>query len=409
MPATTTPTRSNRVAALPPYLFVDIDRKRRARIAAGADVINLGIGDPDRPTPWFIIEALHNAAEDPANHRYPDGRGSDAFRQAAARFVQKRFGVTADPERHVCAVIGSKEAVFHLPLAVVNPGDGVLVPSPGYPVYHSGAIFACAEPIDLPLKADLGWRPDLEGVAPSDRARARLMWANYPNNPTAACVEPEFFGRALRFCEANDIVLASDQAYSEIYFDEGGAPPSVWQAEGADLDASPAIELHSLSKTFNMTGWRIGFAIGRPDVIDALAAVKSNADRGPFGAVQGAAIAALDGYDRPEVAQMREVYRARRDALIPALREIGCKVEAPAAGFFVWARCPLGPDDKPMGSMEFATRCLEEADVVVVPGVGFSKDADGWFRIALTVEVERIAQAARRLRRVWGGEQGGEV
>lgn len=398
--STNAPVRSDRVGALPPYLFVDIDRKRRARIAAGADVINLGIGDPDRPTPGFIVEALRRAAGDPANHRYPDGRGSPAFRAAAARFLQKRFGVTADPDRHICAIIGSKEAVFHLPLAIVNPGDGVLVPSPGYPVYHSGAIFASAEPIDLPLEPALGWTPDFDAVSAEDRTRARLMWVNYPNNPTAACVETEFFARALRFCEANDIVLASDQAYSEIYFD--APPPSLWQAKGADLDTSCAIELHSLSKTFNMTGWRIGFAVGRADIIDALAAVKSNADSGPFGAVQDAGIAALEGYDRPEVAEMREVYRARRDALIPALRDIGCEVEPPRAGFFVWARCPLGPDGKPIGSMEFATRCLEEADVVVVPSVGFSQRAEGWFRIALTVEVERMAEAADRLRRVWG-------
>ncbi|MFG0286006.1 MAG: aminotransferase class I/II-fold pyridoxal phosphate-dependent enzyme [Phycisphaerales bacterium JB039] len=400
MTMTTSPVRSDRVAALPPYLFVDIDRKRRARIAAGADVINLGIGDPDRPTPDFIIEALRAAAGDPVNHRYADGRGSGPFRQAAARFLKKRFGVTADPDRHITAIIGSKEAVFHLPLGVLNPGDGVLVPSPGYPVYESGAIFACAEVIDMPLLPELGWRPDLDAISPADRARARLMWANYPNNPTAACVDVDFFTTALRFSDANDIVLASDQAYSEIYFD--APPPSVWQADGADLDSSPVIELHSLSKTFNMTGWRIGFAVGRPDLIDALSAVKSNADSGPFGAVQDAAIAALDGYDRPEVAHMREVYRQRRDALIPALRDIGCQVEPPAAGFFVWARCPAGPGGAPLKSMDFAARCLEEADVVVVPSVGFSKRAEGWFRIALTVEVDRITEAADRLRRLWG-------
>ena len=401
MTITTSPVRSDRVGALPPYLFVDIDRKRKARIAAGADVINLGIGDPDRPTPDFIIDALRTGAGDPANHRYADGRGSGAFREAAARFLRKRFGVTADPDRHITAIIGSKEAVFHLPLGVLNPGDGVLVPSPGYPVYESGAIFACAEPIDMPLLPRLGWQPDLDAISGADRQRARLMWANYPNNPTAACVETEFFTRAVRFCEAGDIILASDQAYSEIYFD--APPPSVWQAEGADLDASPVIELHSLSKTFNMTGWRIGFAVGRPDLIDALSAVKSNADSGPFGAVQDAAIAALDGYDRPEVARMREVYRERRDALIPALRDIGCEVEPPRAGFFVWARCPLGPDGTPMKSMDFASRCLEEADVVVVPSVGFSKRAEGWFRIALTVEAERIAESGDRIRRVWAG------
>lgn len=360
------------------------------------------------PPPAFIVEALQRAAADPANHRYPDGRGSSPFRQAAARFMHKRFGVTADPDRHICAIIGSKEAVFHLPLAVVNPGEGVLVPNPGYPVYHSGAIFACAEPIDLPLKPELGWQPDLQEVSEQDRSRARLMWANYPNNPTAACIEPEFFTRALRFCDDSDIVLASDQAYSEIYFDEEAAPPSLWQAEGADLESSAAIELHSLSKTFNMTGWRLGFAVGRPDIIDALAAVKSNADSGPFGAVQDAGIAALDGYDRPEVAAMREVYRARRDVLIPALRDIGCEVEPPAAGFFVWARCPQGPGGRPMDSMQFATRCLEEADVVVVPGAGFSRHTDTWFRIALTVEVERMAEAADRLRRVWSGGESRE-
>lgn len=397
MPLTTTVRPidpSARLRALPPYLFAEIDRKKRAARDAGADLIDLGLGDPDRPTPGFIIEALRQAVRDPATHHYAPGRGIREFRKAAAEFLARRFGFSADPDRHILALQGSKDGISHLPLAVVNPGDAVLVPEPGYPVYTSGAIFAGADPVAMPLLDSAGWTPDLGAVNRQDARRARLIWTNYPNNPTGATVDLSWFERMLGFAGEHDIIACSDQAYSEMHF--SAPPPSLWQAAGADLDTTPAIEFHSLSKTFNMTGWRLAFAVGRPDLIDALAAVKDNHDSGVFAAIQRAGADALHGYDHPDITAMRQVYRERRDALIPGLRAIGCAVEPPDAGFFVWATCPPGAD-----SMTFVSRCLDEASVVLVPGSGFSAHTDDWFRAALTVEVERIEEAVARLGRLF--------
>lgn len=386
--------RSERLQALPPYLFVEIDRRKRASIDAGKDVIDLGVGDPDRPTPTFIVDALHRGSRRSENHRYAPTVGTRSFREAAAAFMKARFGVDADPERHIINCIGSKDGIAHLPLAVVNPGDVVCVPSVAYPVYLSGAVFAGADVHTMPLTPANGWRPDLD--LPGDVAdRASLLWTNYPNNPTAACVDVDFFESLVGFTTRHGIIAASDLAYSEVYFEH--APPSLWQAPGADLDSTPAIEFHSLSKTFNMTGWRVAFAVGHPDVISALGAIKGNCDSGQFGALQDAGIEALNKYDHPDVVAMRDVYRERRDAIVPLLRDMGCEVESPTAGFFVWARCPKGPDGVPLESMSFAGRALEEADVVVVPGAGFSADARDYFRIALTVEVDRLVEAGRRL------------
>ncbi|MCH7791487.1 MAG: aminotransferase class I/II-fold pyridoxal phosphate-dependent enzyme [Planctomycetes bacterium] len=390
--------RSQRLNALPPYLFVEIDRAKRAKIASGADVIDLGVGDPDRPTPSFIIDALAEAARDPANHRYPPSIGTPGFRESAARFMKRRFGVDADPDRHICQCIGSKDGIAHLPLAVVDPGDVVLAPRPGYPVYQSGAAFAGAEVFDLRLAADTGWTPRLQDVPATIASRAKLIWANYPNNPTAACVDVAFFERYIAFADRHGIIAASDLAYSEVWFDQ--PPPSMWQADNADLDTTLGIEFHSLSKAFNMTGWRCAFAVGHPEVISALAAIKGNCDSGQFGAIQHAGAVALDHYDHPDVVAMRDVYRQRRDVVVPGLREFGCAVENPRAGFFVWARCPPGPDGEPMDSMAFAARALEEADVVLVPGAGFGPDAATFFRIALTVEVDRLAEAMQRLKTI---------
>lgn len=392
--------RSKRLDALPPYLFVEIDRKRRARIAAGADVINLGIGDPDRPTPSFIIEAMDRAMRDPAHHRYPPSEGTIEFRRAAARFMERRFGIDADPDRHIVACIGSKEGIAHLPLAVTDPGGTILIPRPCYPVYIAGAVFAGARVHEIPTSGEGGWLPRLDALPGELWRRSRLLWLNYPNNPTAACVDAAFYERAIAGAAPSGTIIASDQAYSEIFFES--RPVSLWQAKNADLERTPAIEFHSLSKTFNMTGWRIGFAVGHPEVIAALGAVKANCDSGQFGAIQAAGAAALDHSDHAEVAAMRDEYRRRRDVLIPGLKAIGCTVEPPKAGFFVWARCPE-VRAKPMDSMEFASRALEEADVVVVPGAGFAEEARGWFRIALTVEVDRLREACERLARVaWG-------
>ncbi len=392
------PIRSQRLAALPPYLFVDIDRKRRARIAAGADVINLGVGDPDRPTPSFIIDAMNKAMREPVHHQYPPNEGTKEFREAAARFMHKRFGVTADPAKHILTCIGTKEGIGHLPLAVVNPGETVLIPRPCYPVYVAGATFAGARIHEIPTSAETGWKPVLERIPAEIATAAKLMWINYPNNPTGATADVHFFSRVVEFTSKRGIILASDQAYSEVYFEN--MPVSVWQAAGASLDSTLGVEFHSLSKTFNMTGWRVGFAVGHPEIIAALSAIKGNLDSGQFGAIQAAGAVALDNVDHADVVKMREVYRERRDALIPGLRRIGCEVQPPGAGFFVWAQCPPGADGKPMDSMRFAARALEEADVVVVPGAGFAEEARTFFRIALTVETPRIIEAVERLARV---------
>ncbi len=396
--APTTDVRSKRLQALPPYLFVEIDRARRAKMDAGADVINLGVGDPDRPTPAFIIDALDKAARDPATHQYAPSTGTSAFRAAAGRFMKNRFGVDADPDKHICQCIGSKDGIAHLPLAVVNPGDVVLVPKPGYPVYESGAVFAGAEVVDLRLTAENDWKPRLDEVPEDVARRARLIWANYPNNPTAACVDLAFFEDYVAFAAQHNIIAASDHAYSEVWFD--APPPSMWQAANADLDTTLGIEFHSLSKTFNMTGWRCAFAVGHPEVIAALAAVKGNCDSGQFAAVQAAGAVALDNYEHADVVAMREVYRERRDVVVPALKAMGCDVQSPEAGFFVWARCPVGADGKPMDSMDFVARVLDETDVVLVPGAGFGEDARTFFRIALTVEVDRLEEAMQRLARL---------
>lgn len=387
--STVTTVKSERLQALPPYLFIEIDRKKRARIQSGADVINLGVGDPDRPTPPFIIERMKQAVEDPANHGYPLDEGVPAFREAAEQFMQERFGVELERDQ-VIATIGSKDGIAHLPLAVVNPGDVVLVPSPGYPVYNSGATFAGGRPWKMELREHNGWLPDLESIPPDAARQARLMWVNYPNNPTAAVSPLEFYQRVIEFAQRHDLIVASDLAYSETYFDD--PPHSILEVEGA---AERAVEFHSLSKTFNMTGWRMGFACGSAEVVSALAQVKGNCDSGQFNAVQWAGVEALTHYDHPDVRGMREVYRERRDALCEGLRAAGIESPAPEATFFVWGKCPGG-----YSSMDFAARVLEESDVVLIPGGGFAPHCDGYFRASLTVEADRIREAVERIRKL---------
>ncbi len=387
------PIRSQRLLDLPPYLFIEIDRKRRAKIASGADVINLGVGDPDRPTPSFIIDAMAEAIRDPRNHPYPFDAGHPDFRKAAARFLKRRFDITVDPATHILTCIGSKDGIAHLPLAVLNPGDAVLGADIGYPVYRSGAIFAGADYIEMPLTAQRGWLPDLGAIDAEALERARLMWVNHPGNPTAAVADLDFYAQAVQLCADNDIILASDNAYSEVFFEK--QPPSMWQVPGLSPDTFPGIEFHSLSKTFNMTGWRIAFAVGHPEVISALGAVKGNCDSGQFNAIQQAGAVALHHSEHPEVVAMRETYRQRRDVLCNGLREIGVDVTPPTASFFVWAPCPKGYD-----SFQFCSRCLEEANVVFVPGGGFGANAKNWFRAALTVEVDRIRETIDRLKKL---------
>ncbi len=380
---------SQRLKALPPYVFFEIDRKKRALLDAGADVIDFGVGDPDQPTHRFIVERLKKAAENPANHRYPLGHRFPGFCRQAAEFFEQRYGVALDPQREILTLIGSKEGVGHLPLAVVNPGQVVLIPDPGYPPYRAATIFAGGVPYELPLTEERGWLPDFEVVPADIRRNAVLMYLNYPNNPTGACASREFFERAVGFARKHEILLAHDAAYNELYFGDV-KPPSILEIPGA---RDVAIEFHSLSKTFNMTGWRLGLAAGHAEVLAALARVKSNLDTGQFAAIQEAGIAALAGYDRPELHETRAMYRERARVLAAGLRAAGFNVVEPRATFYVWAGVPAGYD-----SARAADRLLEEAGVAAVPGYGFGKQGAGYLRFAATVDVERIRTALTRIR-----------
>ncbi len=388
--------RADRLAAVPPFLFNQIDDKKRAAMAAGKDVINLGTGDPDKPTPAFIVERMAEAIRHAPNHQYPDGYGTRAFLAAAARFMERRFGVRMDPARHILATIGGKDGISHLPLGLLNPGDGAICFTPAYPVYAAGTILAGGVAHRIPTHAADGWQPRLENIPAPAAATSKLLWLNFPNNPTGATAPDGFFDEALAWCAQRNMVCASDLAYSEVYF--GQPVRSLWQARGADPDRTPAIEFHSLSKTFNMTGWRIGFAVGHPDVIAALKQTKDNYDSGPFNAIQDAATIALDRFDDPAIASMRDEYRVRRDIVISGLARMRVHTAPPDAGIFVWAPCPAEAlTGKPWDSWKFVARAIDEAAVVMVPGAGFADTARGHVRISLTRETNRIAEAMERL------------
>jgi len=380
-------TESDRLKALPPYLFAEIDRKRKAAIAAGRPVINLGIGDPDTPTPAFIIESAQQAVADPATHQYALDRGDARFREAIAAFFRKRFGVALDPDAEILPAQGTKDTLSHLPMAMMNPGDVGLSPDPGYPVYNSSIRFAGGEVVRFPLAPERGYLPDLESLDADVLARAKLIYLNYPNNPTAAAATPAFYEQAVAWARANDVLIAQDAAYSEVYFEE--PPISILQTEGA---RDVAVEFHSLSKTFNMTGWRVGWVAGSADVIASLVRLKSNMDNGVFTAMQWAGAAALDGYDRPEIRDLRAMYRRRRDCLLKALEKAGLAVNRPQATFYVWVTCPGGLD-----SRSFADRLLSEADIVATPGIGYGAHGEGFVRFALTVPEEQLEEAAGRI------------
>ena len=388
--------RADRLAAVPPFLFNQIDDKKRAAIAAGKDVINLGTGDPDKPTPAFIVERMAEAIRHAPNHQYPDGYGTKTFLAAAARFMERRFGVRVDPSRHILATIGGKDGISHLPLGLLNPGDGAICFTPAYPVYAAGTILAGGIAHRIPTRAEDGWQPRLENIPEAAARASKLLWLNFPNNPTGATAPDGFFAEALRWCAARNIICASDLAYSEVYF--GEPVRSLWQAPGAHPDRTPAIEFHSLSKTFNMTGWRIGFAVGHADVIASLKQTKDNYDSGPFNAIQDAATIALDRFDDPAITGMRDEYRLRRDIVISGLARMGVHAPPPDAGIFVWAPCPAESlTGRPWDSWKFVARAIDEAAVVMVPGAGFADTAQGHVRISLTRETNRIAEAMNRL------------
>lgn len=381
---------SRRLQDLPPYLFLEIDKAKRKARAEGRDIIDLGVGDPDQPTPKHIIEALYKAACDPANHRYALDQGMPALRQAIASWYKRRFNVTLDPATEILPLIGSKEGIAHFPLAFLNPGDYALVPDPCYPPYKGGTILAGGKPYLMGLLQDNAFLPDLKKIPLNIRKKAKLLYINYPNNPTGATCEKGFYGEVLNFAAKHKIIVASDLAYSEISYD-GYLPQSFLEIDGAK---EAGVEFHSLSKTYNMTGWRIGWACGNKDFIAALAKVKSNLDSGIFSAVQLAGIAALEG-PQEHIKNMCALYQARRDALIRGLDSLGWKAAAPKATFYMWLKVPVKA-----GSIEFSKMLLEKADIVVTPGVGFGKYGEGYIRMALTVGEEAINKAVLRLKKI---------
>ena len=380
--------KAERLKKLPPYLFKEIDRKKAEVRARGVDIIDLGIGDPDLPTPPHIIEALKKAAEDPATHRYPSYSGMGDFKEAVAKWYQERFGVELDPDTEVISLIGSKEGIAHFPLAFVNPGDVALVPAPAYPVYNIATMFAGGESYFMPLLSENRFLPDLDAIPDKITSRARIMFINYPNNPTSAVADLGFFRKVVEFARDNNILVCHDAAYTEMAFD-GYRPPSFLAADGAK---EVGIEFHSLSKTYNMTGWRIGFAVGNREAIDGLGAIKSNIDSGVFQAVQMAGIEAIRG-DQSCVRDMVQVYSRRRDLMVKGLQDVGFEVESPRATFYLWIKVPEG-----YTSSDLTERLLEDAGLVVTPGNGFGEPGEGYFRIALTQKRERLAEAVQRLK-----------
>jgi LL-diaminopimelate aminotransferase len=382
--------KAKRIEQIPPYLFAEIDKKKEEMRQKGMDLIDLGIGDPDLPTPRLIIERLKKAAENPKNHRYPSYEGMIEFRTAVAQWFEKRFGVKLDPRAEVLSLIGSKEGIAHIPLAFVNPGEYVLVPSPGYPVYRVSTIFAGGIPYFLPLLKENGFLPNLSEIPAEIAEKAKLLFINYPNNPTSAIAGKSFFEEVVAFARRYQIMVCHDAAYSEIAFD-GYQPLSFLQVEGA---MEVGIEFHSLSKTFNMTGWRIGFAVGHPEIISGLGRVKTNIDSGLFQAIQEAGIVALNHFDTP-LPEIIETYERRRDVMVKGLQEVGLEVDRPKATFYLWIHVP-----REYTSAQFATFLIEQAGIVATPGNGFGDAGEGYIRMALTVDEKRLKEAIERLKRI---------
>ncbi|HXJ49472.1 MAG TPA: LL-diaminopimelate aminotransferase [Candidatus Acidoferrum sp.] len=381
---------ANRLNKIPPYLFAEIDRKVQEKKNAGVDVISLGIGDPDLPTPPRIVHVLQEAAADPANHRYASYFGLAELRDAIAGWYGHRSGVTLDPATEILPTLGSKDGIAHVPLALVDPGDVVLAPDPGYTVYGTGALMAGADPFIMPLTSANRWLPDLDAIPGDVAQRARLMWLNYPNNPTAAVADRDFLERAVAFCRRHDIILCHDAPYSEIAFD-GYRPLTLFEIPGAK---EIGLEFHSLSKTFNMTGWRIGWVCGRADLVGLIGQLKTNIDSGIFQAVQWAAIEALNGGDQ-ETRAACDVYARRHRLVAETLNDLGWNIQPPRATFYVWAPVPTGYD-----SIGFASLVLDQVGVNITPGVGFGGHGEGYFRLSVTAPDARIEEAMGRMRKL---------
>ena len=380
---------SKRLERIPPYAFAELERKIADKRAAGVDVISLGIGDPDRPTPALIVEAMQEAVSEAETHQYPSNRGRADFREAVSDFYARRFDVTLDPETEIIPAIGAKEAIFNLNLAFLDPGDYALAADPGYPVYTGGPWLAGAEPVLMALEPELGFVPDLGAIEDDVARRSKLMYLNYPNNPTGALVPDGFFERVVEFARAHEILVVHDNAYSEIAFD-GYKPPSFLQTPGAK---DVGIEVFSLSKGYNMTGWRCAVLVGNADALQTYWRLKTNIDSGLFDAVQLAGIAALSPEADFEVASMVELYRRRRDIVCDALRKIGVDVRPPHATIYVWAPVPDGYES----SAAYAEHVLEQAGVVITPGAVYGPAGEGWFRISLTTPDDRLLEAVERL------------
>ncbi len=386
---------AQRVQQLPPYLFAGISKMIEAKRAEGIDVISLGIGDPDLPTPEHILASLKEAAMDPANHRYPESEGLPELREAIARWYQTRHGVTLDPASEVVVLIGSKEGIGHLPLCLIDPGDVSLITDPGYPVYEIATMFAGGESVRLPLREEDGWLPRLDEIDPAVAARARILWLNYPNNPTGAIADLAFFERAVAWAREHDVVIAHDLAYADVAYD-GYVAPSILEVDGA---RDVAIEFNSLSKTFNMTGWRAAMAVGNAEVIDALTRVKSNLDSGLPQAIQQMAITALDD-PRDSITSHNAIYQRRRDRAVEVLQELGLRVELPKASLYVWAKLPANEPS----SGEYAARLVNETGVVLTPGAAYGEAGEGYVRLSLTIADDRLEEALSRLSRFARGE-----
>jgi len=378
---------SARLSALPRYLFAELERKRAEAEAAGREVTDLSIGDPDLPTPRPILDKMAEASSDPANHRYPSSAGLASARAQIAEWFATRYGVALDPKREVAILIGSKEGIGHLPLALVNPGDEVLLPDPGYPVYAAGTTFAGAVPVRFALREERGFVPEIAALDRLATPRTRAVWVNYPNNPTGAVAPLRFYEELTAWAVKRGLTIASDAAYSELYYDE--PPPSVLQIPAA---RERAIEFHSFSKTFNMTGWRLGFAVGAPHLIDALVRLKANLDSGAPQAIQIAAAWGLSALLPTHGPALRGVYRERRDVALDGLKRLGCPIRTPGGAFYLWGRVPEGHT-----AMDFVSRVFDATGVLLTPGTGFGAEGEGFFRIALTAPVASLERAVRAL------------
>jgi LL-diaminopimelate aminotransferase len=382
-------TPASRIKNLPPYLFASIDRMKQKALEKGMDLIDLSIGDPDIPTPANIVKAMKNAVEKPSYHRYPSYEGMLSYRESVAKWYKKRFHVSLNPENEVLSLIGSKEGIGHIPLAFINPGDTVLVPSPGYPVYSTGTLFAGGKSYFMPLREENNFLPDFNVIPKKIFLKTKLMFINYPNNPTSFIAPLNFFKEVINIALKYNIIVCHDASYTEIYYDK--RPLSFMQIPGAkDI----GIEFHSLSKTYNMTGWRIGFAVGNKDVLASLGKVKTNLDSGVFQAIQEAAIVAL-GMNDGILSNIRETYRKRRDILYNGLRKLGVHLFKPTATFYIWVKVPSH-----FNSMSFITHMLNKAGVLATPGNGFGDAGEGYVRFALTAPSERIEEAVDRIQKI---------